>query len=149
MKTNVYRLRLRPLAAILAGVLCVARMAWAQEQEKSFADMVNKIVLVPAGEPQSEMLAKATVAVNFIKRMELPQANRAINEALQLDARNPYLHFLNGFVYHLMARQGDSQKNEMAIEEIGKHCESTGEIGLPRIFRSGVYGPQKVRRGEV
>ncbi len=116
MKTNVYRLRLRPLAAILAGVLCVGPMAWAQEQEKSFADMVNKIVLVPAGEPQSEMLAKATVAVNFIKRMELPQANRAINEALQLDARNSYLHFLNGFVYHLMARQGDSQKNEMAIE---------------------------------
>lgn len=116
MKNIVSRLRLRPLAAILAGVLCVAPLAWAQAQEKSFAEMVKKFALVPTGEPESEMLAKATVAVNFIQRMELPQANKAINEALQLDARNSYLHFLNGFVYHLMARQGDSQKNEMAIE---------------------------------
>ncbi|MFA6064181.1 MAG: hypothetical protein WC736_16450, partial [Gallionella sp.] len=42
--------------------------------------------------------------------------SKAINEALQLDTRNTYLHFLNGFIYHLQARQGDSQKNEMAIE---------------------------------
>ena len=100
----------------LAAMLCASTTAWAQPPEKSFVDMVNKFALVPTSEPESEMLAKATVAVNFIKRMELPQANKAINEALQLDARNSYLHFLNGFVYHLQARQGDSQKNEMAIE---------------------------------
>lgn len=88
----------------------------AQPPEKSFTDMINKFALAPSGEPESEMLGKATVAINFIKRMELLQANKAINEALQLDARNSYLHFLNGFVYHLQARQGDSQKNEMAIE---------------------------------
>lgn len=100
----------------LAGLLVAAPVIWAQPPEKSFLDMVNKFALVPTSEPESEMLAKATMAVNFIKRMELPQANKAINEALQLDARNSYLHFLNGFVYHLQARQGDSQKNEMAIE---------------------------------
>lgn len=116
MKNIVSRLRFSKVAVILAGMLCVAPLSWAQAQEKSFADMVNKFVLIPAGEPESEMLAKATLAVNFIRQMELPQANQAINEALQLDARNSYLHFLNGFVYHLMARQGDSQKNEMAIE---------------------------------
>lgn len=48
--------------------------------------------------------------------MELTQASKAANEALQLDARNSTLHFLNGFIYHLQARQGDSQKNEMAME---------------------------------
>ena len=100
----------------LAAMLCVSPATWAQSPEKSFLDMVNKFALTPTGAPESEMLAKATVAVNFIKRMELPQANKAINEALQLDARNSYLHFLNGFVYHLQARQGDSQKNDMAIE---------------------------------
>lgn len=101
----------------LAVVLGLSPLSsWAQSPEKSFTDMINKFALVPAGEPESEMLAKATVAVNFIKRMELSQANIAVNEALQLDARNSYLHFLNGFVYHLQARQGDSQKNEMAIE---------------------------------
>ena len=102
--------------ALVAAMLCMSPAAWAQPPEKSFLDMVNKFALVPTSEPESEMLAKATMAVNFIKRMELPQANKAINEALQLDARNSYLHFLNGFVYHLQARQGDSQKNEMAIE---------------------------------
>lgn len=39
-----------------------------------------------------------------------------MNEALQLDPRNSHLHFLNGFVYHLQARQGDTQKGEMALE---------------------------------
>ncbi len=62
------------------------------------------------------MQARTTVAVNFIKHMELPQASKAINEALQLDDRNSYLHFLNGFIYHLQARKGDMQKTEMAIE---------------------------------
>ncbi len=97
-------------------MLCVSSLSWAQSQEKSFADVANKFVLIPPGDPESEMLTKATVAVNYIKRMELPQASKSINEALQLDARNSYLHFFNGFIYHLQARQGDSQKNEMAIE---------------------------------
>lgn len=108
--------RFATTAAVLAALLCVPPTTWAQPAEKSFVDMVSKFALVPTGEPESEMLAKATVAVNFIKRMELDQANKAINEALQLDARNSQLHFLNGFVYHLQARQGDSQKNELAIE---------------------------------
>lgn len=89
-------------------------------QEKSFAEMVAKFTLLP-GPPSgarddSEMLAKAARAVGDIQRMELPQASKALNEALQLDARNSYLHFLNGFVYHLQARQGDATKNEMALE---------------------------------
>ena len=100
----------------LVVLLCASPATWAQSPERSFVDMVSKFALTPTSEPESEMLAKTTVAVNFIKRMDLPQAHKAINEALQLDARNSYLHFLNGFVYHLQARQGDSQKNEMAIE---------------------------------
>jgi tetratricopeptide (TPR) repeat protein len=104
-------------SAILAVVLGLSpSSSAAQPPEKSFTDMINKFALAPSGEPESEMLGKATLAIGFIKRMELLQANKAINEALQLDARNSYLHFLNGFIYHLQARQGDSQKNEMAIE---------------------------------
>lgn len=116
MKNIVTPKRYSSASIALAAMMSVSSLSWAQPAEKSFLDMVNKFALVPTGDPESEMLAKATVAVNFIKRMELPQANKAINEALQLDARNSYLHFLNGFVYHLQARQGDSQKVEMAIE---------------------------------
>lgn len=103
-------------SAYLAVMLCASSLSWAEPQEKSFTDIANKFVLIPPGEPESDMLKKASIAVNYIKHMELPEASRSINEALQLDARNSYLHFFNGFIYHLQARQGDSQKNEMSIE---------------------------------
>lgn len=90
--------------------------ALSDEPARSFIDMVKNLSLVPAGTHDSEMLAKVTAAVDFIKRLELPQAHQAVNEALQLDPRNSHLHFLNGFVYHLQARQGDTQKGEMALE---------------------------------
>jgi tetratricopeptide (TPR) repeat protein len=94
------------------GVIAAAR----DERTRSFLDVVKGLPLVPAATPDSEMLAKASAAVGFIQHMELDKAHQAINEALQLDPRNPHLHFLNGFIYHLQARQGDTQKGEMAIE---------------------------------
>ncbi|MFA6016413.1 MAG: hypothetical protein WC742_15245, partial [Gallionellaceae bacterium] len=109
-------LRLGITALGLAALLFSSTLIWAKPQEKSFEEMIKKYSLVPPGKPESEMLAKAGNAVNFIRKMELTKASKAINEALQLDTRNTYLHFLNGFIYHLQARQGDSQKNEMAIE---------------------------------
>lgn len=104
------------IAIAIAIPLCAATPAQAQESAKSFTDMVEKIALVPAGTQDSEMLAKVGVAVEHIKRLDLPKAHLAVNEALQLDPRNSHLHFLNGFVYHLQARQGDTQKGEMALE---------------------------------
>ncbi len=97
-------------------MVCVLSPSWAQPPEKSFTEMVRKFVLTPAGKPETDMLAKATAAVNFIQGMELEKASRAVNEALQLAPRNSHLHFLNGFVYHLQAKQGDAQKNDMAVE---------------------------------
>ncbi|QAU34829.1 secretion protein [Janthinobacterium sp. 17J80-10] len=116
MKKNTATFRLRKVAAALTVALCALPPAWADVPAKSFADMVKELPLVPAGSYDSEMLAKVTGAVNFIKRQELPQAQLAVNEALQLDPRNSHLHFLNGFIYHLQARHGDTQKNEMALE---------------------------------
>ena len=103
-------------ALALAAALCLSAAAWAAPAEPSFTAMVGKFMLLPSGQPETETLAKATAAVKFIQRGELPQASRAINEALQLSPGNSQLHFLTAFVYHLQAKQGDSQKNEMAIE---------------------------------
>jgi len=109
--------RLGKLAAAVALALCIANPAAAEQNAaRSFVDMVKEVPLVPANMRDSEMLAKVTEAVKYIKRLELPQAHFAVNEALQLDPRNSHLHFLNGFVYHLQARQGDTQKGEMAQE---------------------------------
>ena len=60
--------RFGKVSVCLAVMLCTSSLSWAQAQEKSFGDMVSKFVLVPPGEPESEMLARAAVAVNFIKR---------------------------------------------------------------------------------
>lgn len=98
------------------GALLALSPAWAAEPATSFGAMVKGVALVPPGTHDSEMLAKATVAVEYIRQMDLPRAHRAVNEALQLDARNAHLHFLNGFIYHLQAKQGDTQKAEVAIE---------------------------------
>lgn len=103
-------------ALALAAALCLSAAAWAAPAEPSFTAMVGKFMLLPSGQPETETLAKASAAVKFIQRGELPQASRAINEALQLAPGNSQLHFLNAFIYHLQAKQGDSQKNEMAIE---------------------------------
>ena len=109
--------RLGKLAAAVTLALCIANPAAAEQNAaRSFVDMVKEVPLVPANMRDSEMLAKVTEAVKYIKRLELPQAHFAVNEALQLDPRNSHLHFLNGFVYHLQARQGDTQKGEMAQE---------------------------------
>ncbi len=100
----------------LAALLCIAQPSAAKSPDRSFVEMVDQVALIPPGTHDSEMLAKVTDAIGFIKRMELPRAQLAVNAALQLDARNSYLHFLNGFVYHLEARQGDTQKTELAVE---------------------------------
>ena len=115
--------RFGKLAAAIALALCMASPASAAQDNtvrdpaaRSFVDMVKSVPLVPTDLRDSDMLAKVTEAVKYIKRLDLPQAHFAVNEALQLDPRNSHLHFLNGFVYHLQARQGDTQKGEMAME---------------------------------
>ncbi len=110
-------LQLRQLALPVALACCLVQPAVAsQEAAQSFVDMVRDVPLVPQGAFNSDMLKKVSDAVWYIKRLELPQAQLAVNEALQLDPRNSHLHFLNGFVYHLQARQGDTQKVELAME---------------------------------
>lgn len=116
MNKITHSMRLSKIATALTMALCLTSPAHADDTAKSFADMLKAVPLIPSGSYDSEMLAKVTTAVNFIKQQDLPQAQSAINEALQLDARNSHLHFLNGFVYHLQARQGDTQKAEMALE---------------------------------
>ncbi|MET0333106.1 MAG: secretion protein [Rhizobacter sp.] len=107
------------LCIALTALLGAAAPLHAQtpdRQERSFEAMLQKTQLALPGRADSQMLQKAGDAVGHLKRMELDDASKSINEALQLDARNSYLHFLNGFIYQLQARQGDGQKNDLAIE---------------------------------
>lgn len=118
MSKLIHTVRMGKLAAAMALALCTMQPGIAAQEDtaRSFIDMVKEVPLVPANMRDSEMLAKVTEAVKHIKRLELTEAHFAVNEALRLDPRNSHLHFLNGFVYHLQARQGDTQKGEMAQE---------------------------------
>lgn len=116
MKPFAQRLRRNRLIIVSALMLTCSSIAVAQMPARSFVEMMEHVELIPRAVNDSEMLAKVNVAVGFIKRMELAQAQLAVNEALQLDPRNAYLHFLNGFVYHLQALRGDTQKAEIALE---------------------------------
>ena len=107
---------LKGISISVVFMLFTSSWAHGEPEVKSFSEMINKITLIPSDETGSEMLQKAKKAVEHLKRMELIEASKAINEALQLDARNSYLHFLNGFIYHLQARQGNAERNEVAIE---------------------------------
>ncbi len=116
MKPFAHGLRWNRLIIVSALMLSCSSIAVAQTPARSFVDMMEHVELIPRGVYDSEMLAKVNVAVGFIKRMQLPEAHLAVNEALQLDPRNAYLHLLNGFVYHLQALRGDTQKAEIALE---------------------------------
>jgi tetratricopeptide (TPR) repeat protein len=103
--------------ALTVALAVPAAPAWAQAAPaKSFAEMVKGVALLPEGRPESELLIKVSEAVGHIQKMDLPRAQAALNEALQLDARSAQLHLLNVFIYHLQAKQGDTQKAEIAIE---------------------------------
>lgn len=104
------------LTSAFALTLCIQTPAQADLPARSFADMLAKVELLPVSTQDSELLDKVSEAIDYIKAMELEAAHFAVNEALQLDPRNSHLHFLNGFVYHLLALQGDIQKGELALE---------------------------------
>ena len=109
------------LSRFIKCTLAVAGLAWtaqasAEGTDPAFARMIGKLALAPSNEPASEVQRKTSAAVAALQRMAFPEASRAVNEALQLSPRNAHLHFLNGFVYHLQARQGDSQQYELATE---------------------------------
>lgn len=103
------------LGAPLAAHAAAADAAAAQ-QRQSLQQIVAVLRGAPSGAAVTEALARAGVALKLTSELDLAQASKAINEALQLDARNSYMHFFNAFIYHLMARQGDGGKTDLAIE---------------------------------
>lgn len=102
-----------PLALTLAPAVSAApeadagQAAWAE---------VLRTAQLPAGTASSEAIARALTALQEAGRSQLPAASRGLNQALQLDPGNAALHFFNGFVYHLQARAGDTEKAALAVE---------------------------------
>ena len=124
---NTLPFRSRTLARLVAGVCLASSVALtpaftsasdapAGRSPLTMAQVLSALKPDIEGAADTEALERATAALKFAADMKLPQASKAINEALQLDARNSYLHFFNGLIYHLQARQGDTDKTNTAVE---------------------------------
>ncbi len=113
-------LKTLPARALLLSAALMAPTAgpWAAAPQAapSVAEVMRALRPDLERAADTESLARATKALQLASELKLPQASKAINEALQLDARNSYLHFFNGLIYHLQARQGDTDKTTTAIE---------------------------------
>ena len=88
----------------------------ARDTQQYLAQLIDPSLLKGDETAPSESIALATQALRYIAQSDLTRASKAINAAVQLDGRNSYLHFINAFVYQLQAKQGDSKKNELAVE---------------------------------
>lgn len=103
------------VALALAGCATPRREATPRTDNPALEELAAETILL-SRTMDSEPLSRAAQAVRYISVADLPRASLAINAALQLDGRNSNLHFLNAFIYHLQARQGDTSKSEMAVE---------------------------------
>lgn len=119
---KIQKMRLVTLAVAMALSACATQgdlnrpAVQMRREQPLFTDVLDSSTWDAQAGVRSESQMKAAEAVRFVTQMKLPQASRSINAAIQLDERNSWLHFLNGFIYHLQARQGDAQRNDLAIE---------------------------------
>lgn len=106
----------RKVLAALGLSVCLAATA-APATRPALVDLLDVLRTAPNEVDNDNIaLTRASRALKLAADLDLPRASRAINEALQADARNPHLHFFNSFIYHLQARQGDTEKTDLAIE---------------------------------
>jgi tetratricopeptide (TPR) repeat protein len=102
--------------ALLPMAQAHAQVSASGAPRQSMNELLSSLRHLPKQADETESLQRASAALNFAAGLDLGRASKAINEALQLDASNSYLHFFNGFIYHLLARQGDTEKTDLAIE---------------------------------
>jgi general secretion pathway protein D len=115
-----------PLAVALATVLagCATGVQVARDAPPAIVDRVNPIASYQPGTHLYEAVPKdrlntATrqVAAEGLKALdagEYEKANRLFNLALKTDINNSYLHFLNGYAYHLRGLGGESKLYALA-----------------------------------
>jgi tetratricopeptide (TPR) repeat protein len=109
------------VAAALAAALAGAGPAHGAAADDAAASAPLKALFGPLNDGRLQRaphpLAGTLAAVlDLLAQARLPEASAALNAALKRDPANASLHLLNGLVYHLMARQGDSAKRDTAIE---------------------------------
>ena len=106
-------------------------------------ELLSSLRHLPKQAEETESLQRASAALNFAAGLDLGRASKAINEALQLDASNSYLHFFNGFIYHLLARQGDTENTDLAIQGYQQATRRDPADGIARDSRGPAGVPTR------
>lgn len=115
-RTPWARLRTTALASLLALAAAQTSVADVPKRSNGLAQILSTLRDQIATVEPTDGSLRAHAALKLASEGKLSEASKAINEAVQLDARNSYFHFFNGFVYHLQSLQGDTDKSAMAIE---------------------------------
>ena len=114
------RVRKGSLAALAVPMLAAPLHApaqmpagWAEPPLRTLFGPLREAAARQTAHPLAEPLAQM---LGLVAEARLAEASAVANAALKLDATNSSLHVLNGLVYHLMARHGDTSKADAAIE---------------------------------
>jgi Flp pilus assembly secretin CpaC len=83
-------------------------------QRPGAVDAGVAIKKIPPAKINTESRKFAAAAVEAIRANDLEKASEFTNNALRLEITNSYLQFLNGYVYHLEANNGDATKLPLA-----------------------------------
>lgn len=115
------RLRCAALALCLVLVLVLVPVAaWAQfnnaDGRPQMRNLFGPLRTMSAPNKSYALAEQVQEVLGALADSKLAEASQFINATLKLDTANASLHFLNGLVYHLMARQGDVSKLDTAIE---------------------------------
>ena len=87
---------------------------------------------IPKSKLTTEPRRLAAEAIQALGEKNYAQASRKINKALSRDITNSYLQFLNGFIYHQQALEGDQPKFPLAQKgyELAIQFDKTNWIAL-------------------
>ena len=72
------------------------------------------VSLIPEDKINTAARERAAAAIAALDRGEFGAASLYVNQALKMDIRNPYLQFLNGYIYHRRALAGDAESFPLA-----------------------------------
>lgn len=145
--------RVRRQARLGASVLALGLLAAGCQTDDMFGappETVSQIRDIPADKINTDSRRYAALAIAALKKEDLDNASKFINNALRLEINNSYLQFLNGYVYHQQVSNGDVTKAEMAKQgyELAIQFDATNwlaryHLGLIYLDQREYAGAQK------
>lgn len=80
------------------------------------SDNAGLYASIPSGKMDTEPRQLTAEGIKALDEGNLEDAKKAFNMALKMDMTNSHIHFLNGYTYHLLAKNGEIKNYVLALE---------------------------------